>query len=396
MHYPAPPYRSLYTYAWDVQDPGPRAFIEHALELGMQDVSLATSYHAGKFIRPRAQRGPRVIFPEDGVVYFNPQLQHYGEIKPVPHSDTAMRASLNQLAEDGRLRLHSWTVLFHNTRLGMAYPQYSVKNVFGDSYPYSLCPMHTAVFEYGVQLCRDLSQQQPLHSLILETPGWLPYAHGYHHEFAQLPANNALDLALGMCYCPACQSAAQQRGIDVAQLMQQQRDFIHQQLQAESGLSAQQQSELCAELKQQLAAYSALRSERVSALVGAIKAALPAATQLAVIPSVQRPSSLAWQEGSDLASLAQHADYLEIPLYEKNLADFSQDLAYCQQFSQQLRLIMRPGFPDLQNGELLDQALALAAQAGLRDWAFYNYGLLPENRLRHLAQTLQTYPVFPI
>ena len=64
------PYRSLYTYAWDVLDIGVNAFVEQALSLGISDVSLATSYHAGKFIRPHAKHAPKVIFPEDGVVYF--------------------------------------------------------------------------------------------------------------------------------------------------------------------------------------------------------------------------------------------------------------------------------------------------------------------------------------
>ncbi len=393
---PAPPYRSLYTYAWDVQDPGPRAFIEHALELGAHDVSLALSYHAGKFIRPRAQRGPRVIFPEDGVVYFNPRQELYGEIKPQAHSDAALRDSAAQIAADGRLRLHSWTVLMHNTRLGLAYPQYRARNVFGESYLYSLCPMQEAVFEYAVQLCRDMATALPLHSLILETPGWLPYAHGYHHEFAQLLPNSALDSALGICYCSACQANARAHGLDITGLMQQQRDFITQQLQRDDAASVAEQAELNQQLQQQLAAYTALRQQRVTALVTQIKATLPQATQLAVIPSVQRPSSLAWQEGSDLAALAAVADVLEIPLYEKNLADFSADLAYCQAISNKLRLIMRPGFPDLQNGDLLEAALALADQAGLRDWAFYNYGLLPEARLRQLARALQPYQVLAV
>ena len=37
--------------------------------LGLDTVTLAGSYHAGKFLRPHGQSG-KVYFPEDGTVYF--------------------------------------------------------------------------------------------------------------------------------------------------------------------------------------------------------------------------------------------------------------------------------------------------------------------------------------
>jgi len=48
-------YRSLYTYAWDVEDIGVTEFVDQVLAMGITDVTLATSYHAGKFIRPHAK-----------------------------------------------------------------------------------------------------------------------------------------------------------------------------------------------------------------------------------------------------------------------------------------------------------------------------------------------------
>jgi len=46
------PYRSLYTYPWDIRDQGVNIFVADALNLGVTEITLATSYHAGKFIRP--------------------------------------------------------------------------------------------------------------------------------------------------------------------------------------------------------------------------------------------------------------------------------------------------------------------------------------------------------
>ena len=159
--------------------------------MGIRDVTLATAYHAGKFIRPRAKSGPRDL-PEDGVTYFEPDMARYGEIRPLAHSQASTKAVVGELINDGRVRVH-WTVLLHNTRIGQAYPHYTVKNACGDSYVYSLCPMQDAVFDYAVHLCSDLASQYAFSSLVLETPGWLPYGHGYHHEFAQVATNPWLD-----------------------------------------------------------------------------------------------------------------------------------------------------------------------------------------------------------
>ena len=388
------PYRSLYTYAWDVLDIGVNAYVEQALSLGISDVSLATSYHAGKFIRPHAKHAPKVIFPEDGVVYFDPQLTRYGAIKPQAHSDAALRQVLPDLIADGRLRVHGWTVLLHNSRLGSQYPQYCTHNVFGDAYVYSLCPMQTAVAEYAVALCADLTAQHPLASIILETPGWLPFAHGYHHEFAQLAMSPAMDKALGLCFCRACQAQAQSLGIEVDALQRRLQQLITDLFNsAPNNEQTQQAIELAFEQDRDLIAYVKMRQQRVTDLVKAIRAAIPTSTKLAVIPSVQRPSSLCWTEGSDLTALLSEgaADYLEIPFYEANAELVRNDAAFCLAHAtsvNQLRGILRPGFPDLNNGAELADALIGLQQAGLTDFAFYNYGLLPRQQLTHMANCL--------
>lgn len=60
--------RSLYCYPWDVAETA--LHVQRLQQLGMNGATRAVSYHAGKFLRPHASAAPRVIFPEDGVVYF--------------------------------------------------------------------------------------------------------------------------------------------------------------------------------------------------------------------------------------------------------------------------------------------------------------------------------------
>ncbi|MES2048031.1 MAG: hypothetical protein V4447_06505 [Pseudomonadota bacterium] len=389
------PYRSLYTYAWDVQDIGVTAFVDELLAMGVNDVTLATSYHAGKFIRPHAKNAPRVIFPEDGVVYFDPDFSRYAEIQPQAHSDAKIRAVLPALLKDGRLKVHGWTVLLHNSRIGAAAPQYTVKNAFGDPYVYSLCPMQPAVFSYAVALCADLATQHDLTSLVLETPGWLPYGHGYHHEFAQVASNACLDILLGLCFCPACKMAAKKNGIAIDGLQTEVKknisDYLAHPFDAVNDRNASTlQSEI---LKTpDFLAFTKLRQTRVTELVQAIRQAIPTTTKLAVIPTVQRPTSACWIEGSDLIALSEVADYLEIPFYEASasraIADAEESIAQIGS-ADKVRAILRPGLPDLNQGAEIAEAMAGIQALGVADFAFYNYGLLPQTQLDKLEVTLQ-------
>lgn len=388
-------YRSLYTYAWDIADIGVTQFIDDMLNMGITDVTVATAYHAGKFIRPHAKNPPRVIFPEDGVTYFDPDLQRYSEIQPQAHSDQTMRAVLPALLKDGRLKVHGWTVLLHNTRIGTEFPQYTVKNAFGDPYVYSLCPMQAAVFDYAVNLCKDFSHQHALHSIVLETPGWQPYSHGYHHEFAQVASNPWLDNMLGMCFCDACKSAAKDKGIAIDALQTRVQSNISNYLALPADAQADQaaswtQSELLTD--PELLAYISMRQDRVTQLVSAIRKAIPSQCELAVIPTVQRPTAACWTEGSDLKALSEVADYIEIPFYEPSanraIADAWESLRQIGN-PQKIRAILRPGLPDLNQGADLAPAMKGIQALGIKDFAFYNYGLLPQYQLDHLANTLK-------
>lgn len=388
-------YRSLYTYAWDIADIGVTQFIDEMLNMGITDVTVATAYHAGKFIRPHAKNPPCVIFPEDGVTYFDPNLQGYSEIQPQAHSDQTLLEVLPALLKDGRLKVHGWTVLLHNTRLGTAFPQYTVKNAFGDPYVYSLCPMQAAVFDYAVNLCADLSHQHALHSIVLETPGWQPYGHGYHHEFAQVASNPWLDNMLGMCFCDACKSTAKDKGIAIDALQTRVQTNISNYLALPADAQADQaaswtQSELLTD--PEILAYISMRQDRVTQLVSAIRKAIPSQCALAVIPTVQRPTAACWTEGSDLKALSEVADYIEIPFYEPSanraIADAWESLRQIGN-PQKIRAILRPGLPDLNQGAELAPAMKGIQVLGITEFAFYNYGLLPQYQLDHLSNTLK-------
>ncbi|PDQ17502.1 hypothetical protein CN311_29700, partial [Mesorhizobium sanjuanii] len=75
---------SMWTYPWDVQDLGletvERDLVERA---GLNMISLATSYHAGRFLQPRSSRR-KAYFPEDGTIYFKPTAARWASLAIQP------------------------------------------------------------------------------------------------------------------------------------------------------------------------------------------------------------------------------------------------------------------------------------------------------------------------
>lgn len=387
------PVRSLYAYPWDVAARGAREFASQVRELGLDSVTLALSYHAGKFVSPH-HPGRRVVFPEDGATYFAPDPDRYGEIAPFAHSDAALLRIAADLADDGRIAVRAWTVLLHNSRLGERHPRHVVRNAWGDPYVHSLCPSSPAVFDYAVALSTDVARQ-PVQGLVLETPNWLPYAHGHRCEFIQVRGNLWLETLLGLCFCADCRRLAITAGLDADALSAHVRSRVDAYLGAPVDAGADQAASwLMADLLDmpQLSAYLKLRQRRVAELVAAIRAAVPRDREVVVIPTAQRPTASAWLEGSQLAALAQAADAIEVPLYEPNAARVAADAFDTVQrvgAAGRVRAILRPGPPDLDDGHELEAALSAVKAAGIADISFYNYGLLRPDRLRALGRTLR-------
>lgn len=61
------PTTSLYAYAWDLAGAAGGRAVAEARAHAIGGITLATSYHAGRFIRPWAEDG-KVVFPEDGTI----------------------------------------------------------------------------------------------------------------------------------------------------------------------------------------------------------------------------------------------------------------------------------------------------------------------------------------
>jgi hypothetical protein len=389
-------YHAIYAYPWDLADHGVEQVCREVETLGLDTITLAGSYHAGKFLRPHGRTG-RVYFPEDGTVYFNADLSRYGTIKPVLSSLVGEHDVLRELTGQPRIAANAWLVLLHNSRLGERYPQATVKNAFGDSYVYSLCPSAPEAREFAVALCRDVTDHYGVAGISIETPGFMPYAHGFHHEFALVKSNRWLDSRLGLCFCAHCIAKAEAAGVDASRLRAQ--------IQAEVDGYLAGDLEFPDDMAEAfwltdvatddaLARFLKWRCQVVTSLVEEIRAEVRPDAPVAVIPSVGRPTGGGWFEGSDLGALAHAAGVIEACLYEPGTDRVRADIYDTKRRMGGvgvLRGILRPGFRDLHNRAELVAAATAVRDAGISEIAFYNYGHLRRSQLAWIADALAVF-----
>lgn len=215
-------YSGLWMFAWDLADEGIDNVMGWAADSGLTALQIAGSYHAGWFIHPHNPKH-RAYMTEDGSVYFRPTLDLYKKtvLKPkvasVCKMTDWMREAGKRLDKHG-LKLVSWTVCTHNTRLGLLHRACTVHNCFGDSYPHALCPANDHVRTYLTAMCRDLANNLPLHAVQLESPGYMGLAHGHHHE-RDLTVLTSLERSLmDLCFCDACTRSAESKHIDIVRV----------------------------------------------------------------------------------------------------------------------------------------------------------------------------------
>lgn len=387
-------YRAIYTYAWDLAETGIGEAVSQFAGLGLDTVTVAGSYHAGKFLRPHGRSG-KVYFPEDGTVYFKADAKRYGAIKPVPNSQFAEADVIRQLTANGRLATNVWLVLMHNTLLGTRHPDAAVANAFGDRYVYSLCPSAPAARAYAKGLAVDVTQSYPVSGLSLETPGFMPYAHGFHHEFALNRPNRWLDSLLGLCFCDHCLAGAKQAGIDAASLQARVRTDISDCLAGDADLP-DDMAEACwladTRTDGELNAFLNWRCTVVTSLVAEIREAVRKDATVAVIPSVARPTAGAWYEGSDLVALAEATGVIEACFYEPGAARVTADLFDIKRRLRgkgKLRGILRPAWPDFNSKTEFLAAVQVLLDGGVSDLAFYNWGHIRAANVAWIAEAMQ-------
>jgi hypothetical protein len=380
---------SMWTYPWDVQDQGVEGVAaDLAARAGLNTVSLATSYHAGRFFQPRSP-SQKAYFPEDGTVYFTPDEDFWAgkEIRPLRAQNVAergdvLRALIDTRAQGG-MKVSCWTVCLHNTRLGMLHPGHVTRNAFGNPNYYNLCPSSPAARDYVVTLVADVTQHYKPDMVELESPNFMGFAHEYHHEKDGVGLTDEDDFLLSLCFCDHCTARARLAGVPVEKARKTVAGFIA--TTCERAVPEKQFADFPAagidafKTWPELHAFLAWRSEPVTSLIAEIKAAADPASRIVLIDLKD-----GWLGGVDLAAVGRLCDGAILCCYDMPAEQVTEVMRSGRAAlgpDKYLGAGFRVFYPEVSGPEQLAARAKAAADAGADGINFYNYGLIPAKRL---------------
>jgi len=380
---------SMWTYPWDVQDLGLQAVERDLVErAGLHMISLATSYHAGRFLQPRSPRR-KAYFPEDGTIYFKPTVARWADLVIQPKVADVITeggdvlAELIQRREAGGLQVSCWTVCLHNTRLGMLYPQAVTRNAFGDANYYNLCPSHPDARAYVRALVADVTHTYKPDRIELESPSFMGFAHEYHHEKDGVGLTPEDDFLLSLCFCPSCLARAACAGIEGQAARELVKQWIAEACERavpERRFPEFPASGLDAFLPwPQLHAYLLWRFEPVTSLVAELREVADPGTNVLIIDLKD-----GWLGGCDLAALGKVCDGAILCAYDMLAADVT-GLMAAGRTALGAGKFLGAGYqlfyPEMAGPEILAAKVKPALAPGVDGINFYNYGLVPAARL---------------
>lgn len=387
---------SMWTYPWDVQDIGPETVERELRErAGLDTISLATSYHAGRFLQPRSPRR-KAYFPEDGTVYFQPDAALWEGLAIQPKlADTIAEGGdvlrdLVRRRDAGGMKVSCWTVCLHNTRLGMLHPDAVTRNAFGDPNYYNLCPSHPDARAYVRVMVEDVSRNYRPDRIELESPSFMGFAHEYHHEKDGVGLTPEDDFLLSLCFCPSCLARSAKAGIDGEAARRIVRQWIAES--CERAVPARRFPDFPASGLDTFAPWPALhayllwRFEPVTSLVEEIRAAADPDTQVVIIDLKD-----GWLGGCDLAALGKVCDGAILCAYDMQAGDVAALLAAGRAALGPDKFLgtgYRLFYPEMSDAGVLAAKVKPALEAGV-GINFYNYGLIPAPRLDWVGQALR-------
>lgn len=387
---------SMWTYPWDIQDQGLETLVSDlAGRAGLNTVSIATSYHAGRFLQPRSPQ-QKAYFPEDGTIYFRPDenLWQGKEIRPLVAQNLVERGDMLEALTRARattgLKVSSWTVCLHNSRLGMLHPEHVTRNAFGNANYYNLCPSSPAARDYVVTLVCDITVNYKPDMLELESPNFMGYAHEHHHEKDGVGLNAEDDFLLSLCFCDHCTARAQKAGVPVEGARKTVARFIAET--CERAVPEKQFSDFpeagidSFRDHPELHAFLAWRTEPVTSLIGEIKGAADPATRIVLIELKD-----AWLGGVDLDAVGKLCDGAILCCYDMTPEAVGEVIRTGRAIlgpEKFLGLGLRVFYPEVDGPAVLAARVKNAVEAGADGVNFYNYGLIPAKRLDWVGEAV--------
>ena len=389
------PAYSVWAYPWDLHDIGLDRALGLLADQGITMVSLATSYHAGRFLQPGNPKR-RIYFPEDGTVYYQPDPARWAGHTIIPQQAAIVATEGDMLAElihrrdAGGVGVSCWTVCLHNTRLGQAHPGHCLRTAHGDPQIFGLCPSSPAARAYVTGMVAEISHRYHPDRIELESPDYMGFAHGFHHEKDGLGLLDEDTFLLGLCFCPHCRAATLSSGVDFEAARQTVITLLDAAFARE--LPQRQFPDFPMRALDAFCDYPALidylmwRSAPVTSLIAEAKAVCHPDTALLLIDAAGT-----WASGIDLAAVIPHLDGILHCAYSTPPQDIASVMASARSaLGPDKTLIAGFQLFHPQVKDAADLQSRVAATVGHVDGLnFYNLGLVPTQRMAWIGSTVR-------
>ena len=401
---------SLYAHPEDLRGEGSERVADRALGYGCDGLTVAAAYHRARDVTPHGRS--RVTVRRDGV-HFPLPAGLWDGLRLVPPSQDGsgdgLFAELRRVTAQRGARLHGWTVFLHNTTLGLAHPDVTQENCFGDrAAPADLCPSHPDVRAYATALARSVARLG-VDAVLAESLHFGFFGHGYHHERCFVELGPVEEFLLGLCFCEHCRARAAGAGVDAQAARAAAARIAGGVLDGGAPRPGELSPAGLAECAgEDLARYAVTRTGTVTTLVASVARAVAGeGSQLVFLdltgavkgyadglPAGGLAYEAAWQAGVDPAAIGAVADGYAILGYARDPARLSADVAAYRSAlgeSARLRVTLRPGRPDTPSTANLAEKLRLIATAA-HAVDFYSYGLYPLPVLDWIPEALAARP----
>ncbi|RKN03651.1 hypothetical protein [Streptomyces radicis] len=314
---------ATFLYPWDVV--GDPDAARRVADLGVRQATLASAYHSTRALTPRHPRH-RVVTARHAAVYYPPDPARWAGAALAPHPQRWV-AGADPYGEaaaaltDAGVEVHSWVILAHNTRLGEEHPDITVRNAYGDRYPWAPCVARPEVRDYVVRLAAEAAVRPGARGTELESCGWYGLDHLHAHDKIGGAALGGVGSALmSLCFCDVCRDGYAAHGADPERLLATVRNAL-------APAFAGRPAPAAADRAGEWAAIAALLGEHADAVAGwrdavadrlrrdavaAVRAAAPEGFRV-LLHADPAPHRCGANAGMDPAAVLSHADGVVVP-----------------------------------------------------------------------------------
>jgi hypothetical protein len=402
---------SVYVFVEDIRGEGLDKVLDRVAGYGVRGVTVAAAYHRARDVTPHGQS--RLTLRHDGV-HFTPPAGLFDDLRLAPPVQEGAAeeplAALRQATSIRGVKLHGWTVFLHNTTLGLANPDVTVRNCFGDrGSPADLCPAHPEVRLYAEALGRAVARQG-VDSVVAESLHFSGLTHGYHHETCFVPLGPMDAFLFSLCFCEYCMRRAADLGVNAEAAREECARIVGGVLDGDPPAQGEvTRAALTAYAGPEVVAYARARSETVTSLVSAVASAVAEEGSRLVfldatgsvkgysdgLPSPGLAAHDSWQLGIDLLALGDLVPSFGVLAYARDAARVADDVAaYRRSVGQdrEVRVVLRPGVPDTDSTDRLAAKVRAVRAAGAHAVDFHAYGLVPHPVLDRITEALAQTP----